>query len=341
MKTTENISLAGYAFTIETDAYEMLTAYLSEIHESFSDDEYAEEIVADIEERIAELLKEKCVGGMTVNTQTIDDIRRRIGDPKDLAHNDSESVEEPTKTGTEKSKRLYRNLDEKVLGGVCSGLGEYFGIDKVLFRLAFIILSFISIFGSPIPTFIIPLLAYSGLWIAMPAARTNEQKREMKGRPVNLENYRQKDFDFGKEVKEAVESPAGRTLRRAGGIFLGLLLLLVGLSGMLSSIISPSLPVIIGHEIAEEVADWGPLDEQEQFFADLFTGSSTFWILLLVTAALAFIWFLYNGIMLIFDIKYPSWRPGLILFVAWVISIFVIAAWFIRMISTAVPILFW
>ena len=66
MKTTENISLAGYAFTVETDAYEELGAYLDEIRNCFSADPSAEEITADIEERIAELLREKCVSGMVV-----------------------------------------------------------------------------------------------------------------------------------------------------------------------------------------------------------------------------------------------------------------------------------
>lgn len=337
MKTTENISLAGYAFIIETDAYEMLTTYLDAIHESFSSDECAEEIVADIEERIAELIKEKCPEGMTVNTQIIKDIRKRIGDPEILAQKDTEEPKQENK-GT-KSKKLYRNMDEKVFGGVCSGLGTYFGIDKVIFRLAFAILVFISFATSHF--FIMPLFAYSCLWIAMPAARTDEQRREMKGRPVNLENYRQKDFDFGKEVREAAESPAGKTLRRAGGIFLGLILLLIGLTGMLGSIVIPSLPTIIGHEIAEEVADWGPLDAQEQFIADLLTNSSTFWIIVLVIVGLSFIWFVYNGIMLIFDIKYPSWRPGLILSIAWVISIFVMIAWLIRTVSAAAPIFIW
>lgn len=161
----------------------------------------------------------------------------------------------------------------------------------------------------------------------MPAARTDDQKREMKGKPTDLESYRTSDFDFKTEVKEAAQSPAGQTAKRAGGIFLGTLLLVIGLVGMIGCAIIPSVPSLISHEIAEEVADWGPLDVEEQFVADLLTCNDTFWVMILVIVGLLFIWFLYNGIMLIFGLKYPSWKPGLIIFISWVISIFVFAGY--------------
>ena len=158
MKTTENISLAGYAFTIETDAYEELGAYLSDIRTCFSGDASADEIVADIEERIAELLRERCIVGMVVDLPMVLDIKKRIGDPKELASEDTEASfetkdeaqeqsqqEQPKqeKKADRKNRRIYRNMDERVLGGVCSGLGTYFGLDKVLFRIIFLVIFFI------------------------------------------------------------------------------------------------------------------------------------------------------------------------------------------------------
>jgi hypothetical protein len=92
MKTTENISLAGYAFTIETDAYAELESYLEDIREAFRNDDNADEITSDIEERIAELLREKCISGMVVNLDMIHDIRRRIGNPKDMVQDDAEAA---------------------------------------------------------------------------------------------------------------------------------------------------------------------------------------------------------------------------------------------------------
>ena len=132
MKTTENISLAGYAFTIETDAYDELKTYLDNIHSSFSNDPSADEITADIEERIAELLNERCAKGIVVNINMIHDIEKRIGNPKELAEEDISGESEPTPVHEEKkswkSRKIYRNIDERILGGVCGGLAAYTSI---------------------------------------------------------------------------------------------------------------------------------------------------------------------------------------------------------------------
>ncbi len=337
MKTTENISLSGYAFTIETDAYAELEKYISDIKEAFRNDANAEEITSDIEERIAELLREKCISGMVVDLNMVHDIRRRIGNPKELVQDDIETTEAENKVGQDeprkswKSKRLYRNIDEKVFGGVCAGLGTYFGVDKVLFRLVLLIIfmiTFIGSFDSDGPYFFIPVLAYVCLWIAMPAARTDDQRREMRGRPTNLDSYRSRDFDFGTEVREAAQSPAGQTFKRAGGIFLGILLLLIGFTGMIGCVVMPSVSRIVSHEITESITEYGcPADAEEQFVVDLLTNNDAFWVFIVVIIGLMFIWFIYNGIMLLFDLKAPSWKPGLIIFIAWVISVFVFAGY--------------
>lgn len=342
MKTTENISLGGYAFTIEIDAYDELAAYLSEIRSGFSTDPSADEIIADIEERIAELLKEQTVQGMVVNSSMINNIRKRIGNPKELIQEDidpayvPETEEQPQKENKGwKNKRLYRNMDERIFGGVCSGLGTYFGLDKVLFRIIFLIFFMIGFIGiDDGPFVLLSVVAYICLWIAMPAARTDEQKREMKGKPINLKNYKSKDFDFEKEVKEVAESPAGKTFKRAGGVFLGILLVLIGLFGLLGGIFIPAIPEIVSSEIAD--LNWGSLDAEDQLIANLM-GGTTFWGLILVMLGLMCIGMLYGGIMLLFDLKAPSWRPGIVIFIAWLISIFVIAAYVIKTVADALP----
>lgn len=338
MKTTENISLAGYAFTIETDAFEALGNYISEIRNSITDDSGRDEIVSDIEERIAELLNEKCSGDRVADLQMVNEIKQRIGDPSLLAQ---EETEAPAANAAEKDNRnkknvrkLYRNIDERVFGGVCAGLGSYFGIDKVAFRLIFLIAFCIGFFELDEGLFGIAAIAYICLWIAMPAARTVEQKCEMKGKPMNLKNFGSKDFSLGKEVRDLAKSPAGMTLRRAGGVFLGLLTLIIGIGGLLSSLFIPALQPIIGYEIADEFFDWGPLENSSLILTEL-TTDSTFWILALMMIGIMFVWFLYNGIMLLFDLKAPSWKPGLVLFIAWLISIFALAAWAIKLTAEA------
>lgn len=338
MKTTENISLAGYAFTVETDAYEELEVYLNDIYKAFATDASADEITADIEARIAELMKEKYISGMVVDIDMVKEIKSRIGDPKMLANEDAESNEMPEKTEIDKenekkkhhdywkSKRLYRNMDERILGGVCSGLGIYFGIDKVLFRLLFLIFFLIGFIGiDDGPYFGFSVLGYLCLWIAMPAARTAEQKREMKGKPMNLKSYKEKDFDFEKEAKEIAQSPAGKTAKRAGGVFLGILLLITGLTGLLGSIIIPAMPNLM----SEMLTGFTPIDPSEEMLIDIMTFKD-FWSLVFVMCCIMFVWFIYNGVMLLFDLKYPSWRPGMVLFIAWLISLFAIFAWFIK-----------
>ena len=230
-------------------------------------------------------------------------------------------------------------MDERVLGGVCSGLGTYFGLDKVLFRIIFLVLFFISIFGSGDgPVLLFPILAYICLWIAMPAARTAEQKREMKGKPMDLNSYKDKDFDFGKEVKEVVKSPAGQTFERVGGVFLGILLLLAGFGGLVGCAFIRVLPEIISHEVAEHINRWGSLDAEGMLVEQLLTGT-TFWGMVMVIAGILCIWFIYNGVMLLFNLKAPSWKPGLVIFIAWIISIFVLAGWIALTVSDMLPML--
>ena len=352
MKPTENISLAGYAFTIETDAYEELGAYLSDIRTCFSSDASADEIVADIEERIAELLRERCMPGMVVDLSMVHDIKKRIGNPKELAQDDTEGTfgakeEAPSqpqqeqqkqeKKAEKRNRRLFRNIDERVLGGVCSGLGTYFGLDKVLFRIIFLVLFFISIFGSEDgPVLLFPILAYICLWIAMPAARTAEQKRQMKGKPMDLNSYKEKDFDFDKEVKEVIQSPAGQTFERVGGVFLGILLLLEGIGGLIGCAFIRVLPEIFSHEIAERINRWGTLDAEEMLVETLLT-STIFWSMVMVIVGLLCIWFIYNGVMLLFNLKAPSWKPGLVIFIAWIISIFALAGWVAVNVADCLP----
>ena len=345
MKTTENISLAGYAFTIETDAYEELGAYLSDIRTCFSGDASADEIVADIEERIAELLRERCIAGMVVDLPMILDIKKRIGNPKELAQEDAdasfkpeaEQAEQPKqeKKTEKKNKRIYRNIDERVLGGVCAGLGTYFGLDKVLFRIIFLVLFFISIISNE-EIVLFPILAYICLWIAMPAARTAEQKREMKGKPMDLNGYKETDFNFGKEMKEAAQSPAGQAFERAGGVFLGILLLLAGFGGLVGCAFIRVLPEIVSHEVAEHINRWGTLDAEGMLIETLLTGT-TFWGMVMVIVGILCIWFIYNGVMFLFALKAPSWKPGLVIFIAWIISIFALAGWVALTVADALP----
>lgn len=329
MKTTENISIAGYAFTIEVDAYDELVRYLDALKGVFEGHEGAEEITADIEERVAELLAEKYRPGMTISLEMVEDVKKRIGNPEELAQ-DEASGEQQDVTGAAgqkkenvKMKRIYRNIDDRMIGGVCSGLGIYFRLDKVFFRLLFAILLAVGIFCDNDGFLGTAVIGYLCLWIAMPAARTAEQKREMKGRPTNLESYRKGGFELRKEMNEVAETPVGRTFKRAGGVFLGILLLIFGCSTLLGSVLIPSMNGIMETLMGPASEN---MDASEAFVRELIT-FSTFWKLLLVYIWLVALWLLYNGVMLTFNLKSPSWRPGLVLFIASIISLLALIGW--------------
>lgn len=340
MKTTENISLGGLAFTIESDAYTELNSYIEEIRECFRNDSCANEIVEDIEVRISELLKEKCPAGMVVNMGMVEEIKRRIGDPKEMADQENESPSEESEPKSEtprkksfRDRRIYRDIDNRLLGGVCSGLGEYFNLDKVIFRVLFLVFFVLGFIDADEGVFTISALAYVILWIAMPAARTVEEKCEMRRKPMNLEGFRSKENNFEREVKEVASSPLGTTLARVFKAGLGIFLLILGIGGLFSGIFIPSF-----HEIAERaiVAELSPFDAEEILAYNIIC-SDTFWWMVMGSIGLACVGMLYGGIMLLFDFRKPSWRPGLVLFIAWVLSIFVLIAWILSQVAEWIP----
>lgn len=336
MKTTEKISLGGFAFVVESDAYEALESYLSEIRECFRNDNSADEIVDDIEVRIAELLKEKYIEGMVVNLGMIDEIKKRIGDPKELAGQEDsepqteEELPKQSRKGSFREKRLYRNIDDRVLGGVCSGLGLYFNIDKAIFRMFFLIAFCLGFFQIPgIVT--LPLIVYLILWIAMPAARTVEQKCELSGKPMDLRDFRDSENRFSREIRETAKSPAIRTIGRIMGMIIGIIFIIIGLGGFSATIFFPSVPAIIANHI-----NLGALVGEEMIAARI-ACNMTFWWMMFGVIGLAALGMLYSGIVLCFDFKTPSWRPGLVIFILWVACVLVTIAWMLHKVAEYLP----
>lgn len=189
MKRTLTINLGGQVFYIDEDAYEELKAYLTRIEVHFSDPGERKEVLDDIERRMAELLQEKDSDKNRVVTQNdMREMMNTLGDPDEIGKSGEEtsSQTEARQYRSSSYKRIYRNPDDRILGGVCGGLGAYFNINPLLFRILFIIFTFVGGSG---------LLVYIILWIVVPEARTRAQKMEMRGEPVTIEN-------LGKTVRE-------------------------------------------------------------------------------------------------------------------------------------------
>ena len=192
MNKTVNINLGGMFFHIDEDAYQKLNRYFEAVKRSLSNSTGKEEIMKDIEMRVAELLTEKNRGDkQVVGLKDVEEVMVVMGQPEDYRIDD-EGAPETTysySSSTKNSKKLYRDKDNGMIGGVLSGFGHYLGIDALWLRILFVTLFFV--FGTG-------LLMYIVLWILMPPAVTTTEKLEMTGEPVTISNIEKKvreEFD--------------------------------------------------------------------------------------------------------------------------------------------------
>ena len=194
MKKTLTVNLGGTVFHIDEDADRLLDNYLSNLKIHFRKEAGADEIIDDIERRISELFAEKLTAGSQVITITdVEEVIARMGKPEDMeAENDSEpSVGNATRTTIH--RRLYRNPDDKLLGGVISGMAAYLGWDVTLLRLLLLVVLICGV-GTLIPVYIV-------CWLVIPEARTAAEKLSMRGEAVTVEN-------IGKTVTDGFEKVA-------------------------------------------------------------------------------------------------------------------------------------
>jgi phage shock protein PspC (stress-responsive transcriptional regulator) len=181
MKRAIKINLAGEFFDIDDDAFEKFDRYLKSIEHHFRYSTGKVEIMEDIEARIAELFLERLgKERQVINITDVEEIISLLGRPEDMrepgdeSHYESSTIE-PQVVG----KRLYRDVDDRILGGVCSGIAKYFNIDPWIVRGIFIAATLLAASG---------FLVYIILWIIIPPAESTIQKMEMRGEKINLSN---------------------------------------------------------------------------------------------------------------------------------------------------------
>lgn len=188
MNKTFNINLGGYPFSIDEDAYEYIQNYLDTIRRHFSASEGCDEILYDIEARMAELFQEHLKGRAIISMKEIDEVIMIMGKPEDFGAEPMSETGQASgnrynkgagriKTG----KRLFRDPDDKKLGGVCSGIAAYFGIEDPLWLRIFFVLAALFSGG-----FIFVL--YMVLWFMVPEATTSGDKLAMRGEPATVQN---------------------------------------------------------------------------------------------------------------------------------------------------------
>lgn len=197
MNKTVNINLGGMFFHIDEDAYQKLSRYFESIKRQLSDSDGKDEIMSDIEYRISELFSEKLKSDkQVISMKDLDEVIAIMGEPKDYRL-DEEEVTTGSTYSTKKTKKLYRDVDNNVLGGVLGGLSHYIGIDVVWLRIIMLVLFLFYGTGG---------LLYIILWIVIPKAVTTAEKLEMRGEAVNISNIEKKVREEFENISEKVNN---------------------------------------------------------------------------------------------------------------------------------------
>src|SRR5258706_1383651 len=207
MNKTLTINLSGIVFHIDENAYDVFNSYIDSIRKHFASSEGKDEIMQDIEARIAEMFQQRVGESKQVITlRDVEEVTAAMGKPEQFGDEEPVVAKEIHQPGIK--RRLFRSPDDEVLGGVCSGIAAYFGIDPVWLRLAFVLS--VIFFGTGVLLYII-------LWIVMPEAKTTADKLMMRGEQVTISNIeknvkeefeglKKKAGDFGKEVNKKFSS---------------------------------------------------------------------------------------------------------------------------------------
>lgn len=202
MKKVINITVGGVIFLIEEDAYESLNNYLGAIRKHFSKDKSGEEILDDIECSVADKFSKK--NGTAISQENVEEVIAQMGKIEDFTGDDSQKNDNQS-SESEQKRKLYRNPEDKIIGGVCSGIAAYFDIDSTIVRLALLVSLF---FGG------IGLVAYIVLWIAMPEAKTLTQQLEMRGEGTTLKDIENSVKNQVQKLKNSDWHAAGKGLSR-------------------------------------------------------------------------------------------------------------------------------
>jgi len=349
MKKTLTINLGGLVFNIDDDAFVVLKGYLDTIKGYFDNSEGRDEIMTDIESRIAEMLQEKMHGGKeVVNTNDINDVISVMGQPEDYISEDE--MEDATHTShsaksgsyqnqkrqTYTKRRLFRDTDDNMIGGVASGIGYYFGIDPLWIRLLFVIAFFAGLSGG---------LIYIILWIIMPEARTSSEKLAMRGEPVTFDNIGKTVEEEIRNVKKKLNNLDENHVRKhsssihsafsrlghfivsilkfalkAIGKILGFFFILFGGMILISILFGTFAPINnVFFDSNDEVVGYNLMELSSLFFSS----GGDFWMSVfgsVLLIGIPFLALLFAGFTLLFNTRLPKYT-GLAMAGAWVLGI--------------------
>lgn len=333
MKKTVKVNIGGFSYNIDEDAYNTLKIYLDDITARLGSGNDAKETIKDIEDRISELFAEKVGANEVVSIQIVENVINQLGNPEEISGNNEYT---PKNRERRPLRRLYRNSEGSIFGGVCSGLAEYFAVDPIVIRLLMVGLLFLKGFG---------LVLYLVLWIATPMARTPKQKLEMKGEPVTFSNIEKNLREEIKTTSDNLKNSEPRSFIEKLMSFIGqvaywilktllilfkviaiatgiaiaatmlfVFLVLIGVLFFSSYMVNWFVPEIGGFSLSE-------------FVTSMFDISSSIWVTVptFLIIAIPVVALIYAGIRIIFRFKARDGLIGIIAAVIWVAAVVMLA----------------
>ena len=252
MNKTISISLAGFSFIIEEHAYEKLNNYLQALRNSLEKDE-ADEVMYDIEIRIAEIFRENLDKREVVNSDDVEKVIAQIGTPEAIEGQSEENAEHEIPQKKTK-KELFRDMKRGKIAGVCAGLAQYFGMDISLMRIIWILV-FIFTVG------FVSVVAYVILWIVLPEAETASDFLKMQGKPINFDSLKeagQRVSSFYNENKSEI-AKTGADIWKVARIVLGCIMAILAVKFLISLFLS--LLVLLGGWDFQFLGMYEDLDE--------------------------------------------------------------------------------
>jgi len=324
MKKVVKVSIGNLAFTIDEDGYELLKSYLGELRAHYRSKQNGNEIIEGIEERMAELFVEKSGMNSVVSIEVVKEVVNILGRPEvidDETGSDYEDSREPSYKPVQ--KRLFRDPNNKVIGGVCAGIAAYINTDPLLIRILFVIFFVSSSFlGAHFGGASFMLLAYIILWIMVPAARTVEQKCAMRGEKLDLSDI-QRRVEYGaSQVGEGVRRAGANSGSAVNEIFrvfskvVAVFFIIISLSGIVALTFFFLGIEIFNGVVPINIFDFIHLGIQNSFWLKL----SFLLVLFLPLAGM-----LVAGTQILFGFKGRRFKPGLLIFILWIVSVFSLA----------------
>ncbi len=339
MNRTITINLSGIVFHIDENAYDKLKQYLEKLKSHFNSIQGNDEIIHDIESRIAEMFSEKISEAKNVITlDEVNSVIEAMGNPEEVAGEEkattsNQSTQSNSSTNSDTyfttNKRFFRNTDDKVFGGVCSGIAAYFDFDPVWLRLVFALSFFFAGTG---------LLLYIILWAIVPAAKTTAEKLQMRGERVNISNIeknireemggvKETVENFGKKInsdsnRQRIKDGSIKAVSFAGDVFRAFFMVIGKIIGFIITVISIAFLIALTIVVFSLFGIFS-FGVPGIFAHMIFSPADSIWLIIgsILLIGIPLVLLLLNGIKILFSFKLNLKKIGFVMLFFWLTGV--------------------